>query len=134
MNTRIYSFLIYLSGAVFLFFGLAFLIAPEYFGSMVDMEFSKPNALIDIRATYGGMLLGIAVWFFYCGKTNRVSEGLFSSFLMVSGLLLGRITGTIISGSPNKVTVFFLISEVFISAILLIFIIKHRNNIKKKEA
>lgn len=113
--------LLSIAAFVWLFYGIGYLIAPNFFASLVDMEFLTPNALIDARALLGGMLVGTGVWWAYCLRNDkRVFLGLLSAFLICGGLFLGRTIGAIISGGPNAVNIFYIVIEGVVSIIMFL--------------
>jgi len=113
--------LLWLNVCIFLVFGLGYLVAPNYLGSFVDMQLSAPNALIDMRALYGGMLVGISIWYLYCAMDEaRIHQGLLSAMFIASGLLSGRLIGVLVSGSPNGATIFYVLTEVLVVLLLAV--------------
>jgi hypothetical protein len=88
---------------LFVLFGLGFILAPSALSNFVTgTEPGNTNAIIDMRATYGGMGLGVGLLFGY-SALQRGAElfGVTASFLILSGIALGRIYGMAIGGSPN---------------------------------
>jgi len=111
--------MLWLLFAVWFIFGAGYLAAPAFFASLVDMELTAPNALIDVRGLYGGQLLGIAAWFGYCAVSDkRLYLGVTSAFLIVAGLFAGRLVGVAVDGGPNGVNLFYVIIEGVVSMIM----------------
>lgn len=64
-------FFVRLTGLIFLIFGVACVIAPAQMPeAATGATMQHPVGLIDLRATYGGMSLGVAVILF--GKNGDV--------------------------------------------------------------
>jgi hypothetical protein len=58
--------------------------------------------LIDMRATYGGMGLGIGLAFWFCARQREtVIAGLVGILLVLAATALARVVGFIADGSPN---------------------------------
>ena len=63
--------LLWINAAFFLVFGALFLVAPGVFAELLTGATpATTNALIDIRATYGGMALGIGLFFAFCARQH----------------------------------------------------------------
>ena len=74
---------------VFLGFGVAFLVDPQMFFDEVDLVLTPPAALLEIRAMYGGMQIGVAAF---------VASSLFGvvprrDAILLSGLALAGLAG-----------------------------------------
>lgn len=73
-----------------------------------------------MRATYGGMALGIAIFFGICARNpDTVRIGLIASALVLSGIAFGRIMGMFIDGNPNIFIYLLLSAEVLFAALIL---------------
>ena len=107
--------LLWVNAACFLIFGAAFLISPGFMAQLLTGTTpSAPNALIDIRATYGGMALGIGLFFAFCARRpQRVRIGLIASLLVASGIVFGRLAGIVVDGSPNAAMIALLAGDSF---------------------
>ena len=62
--------LLVLLGLMFLSFGVAFLLRPAQMAQMVGIELPEPTARMEIRAFYGGLEIGLAVFLFACAATG----------------------------------------------------------------
>ena len=84
--------LLWINAAFFLLFGALFLVAPGVFAELLTGAApATTNALIDIRATYGGMALGIGLFFAFCARQQAsVRIGLIASLLVAAGIVFGR--------------------------------------------
>lgn len=116
---------ILLTGLVFLAFGLACLVAPAaVLQAATGAAVVHPVALIDLRATYGGMSLGVGVILFLL-TTNPalIRLGLLAVLALMLGMAGSRAIGMLVESSSNSVMLLYLILEIAaasISAILLL--------------
>lgn len=114
--------LLWVSSALFLAFGLGFVLIP---GDLVEYATGTipgtTSAMIDLRATYGGMALGIGFFFGLCAyRPETVKIGLTASLMVMAFIAGGRIFGIIIDGSPNGFMWLLLASEVLFMMLLLL--------------
>ena len=107
------SILLWVNAACFLIFGAAFLIAPSAMARLLTgITPTAPNVLIDIRATYGGMALGIGLFFAFCARQSKTWRiGLIASLLVASGIVFGRLAGIAVDGSPNAAMIALLAGD-----------------------
>jgi len=114
--------LVFVNGVLFVGFGLGFMAAPVFFsGLFTGGVFSTTSAIIDVRATYGGLGLGLGFWFLLCSKEN-IRLGLQGSLVVLASIILGRVVGLIMDGGPNMFMFVFLGAEVvfFLAALYAI--------------
>jgi len=105
-------FSIILSAIVFSGFGVAFLLFPLFMASVVGIELSTPSAVIDFRATYGGLEIGLAVFFAICAfKESWIRHGLVAQAASLGGFAFGRIVGLILDGTPQPIIYYLLFAE-----------------------
>lgn len=96
----------------FTLFGLLFLFWPEAMIAKVGLQATAPAALIDIRATYGGMELGIAAMLGYCAVSiGGTAFGLFAATFAFAGLAIGRLVAIVLSGGASGFTWFLFTLE-----------------------
>lgn len=115
------SFLIDFNAILFFMYGLGFLFFPEYLSALVTGDSpSNSSAIMDMRATYGGISLGFGLLLAYCARCAKTTTtGLWGIILVVGGMALGRLAGIIIDGSPNTIMYIFLILELTIVTVAL---------------
>jgi hypothetical protein len=64
--------LLRVNAALFIAFGTCFIVAPEFFAdALTGSEPWTSSALIDMRATYGGMCLGVGLAFWFCARQRE---------------------------------------------------------------
>ena len=103
--------LVFVNGVLFVGFGLGFIISPGFFLKLfTETTLSLSSAVIDVRATYGGLGLGVGVWLLLCFKDN-VRLGLLGSLVVLASIILGRTIGLIVDGNPNIFMFVFLGAE-----------------------
>ncbi|MDQ3063681.1 MAG: DUF4345 domain-containing protein [Acidobacteriota bacterium] len=105
-------FSIILSAVVFGGFGVAFLFFPLLTAAIVGIELSAPSAIIDFRATYGGLEIGLATFFVICAfKKSWIRPGLVAQAASLGGLAFGRIVGLILDETPQPIIYYLLVAE-----------------------
>jgi len=126
MLLRISTFAIRLTGLIFLLFGGACVIAPtEIFLATTGSSITDSVALIDIRATYGGMSVGVAAILFLLGSSSAtIRTGLFAVLALMLGMAGGRLAGMLIEPSTNWIMLFYLTLELVAASLSAILIYK----------
>ena len=103
---------------IFGLFGLAFALAPQYSAEMMSVQPDAPNGWIDLRATYGGANVGVAVVLFLCLRNPaRRADGLFLILVLTIGFMIGRILGLL--GETGENYVHYVVFAIEILSILL---------------
>lgn len=76
------------TAAVFFVYGLLFYVIPlEAFEFVVDGSVTSSSGVTDMRATYGGMSVGIGIILFMLGRNPQtVQLGLISVFVVMLGM------------------------------------------------
>lgn len=101
-----------LSALIFGTFGLAFLSSPTTMAGRVDITLPTPTAIIDFQAIYGGLEVGLAVFFAYCTVVNRwLHPALLVQALSLGGSALGRLVGVLQAGSAQPLIYWLLLAE-----------------------
>ncbi|MEE3320543.1 MAG: DUF4345 family protein [Pseudomonadota bacterium] len=111
--------LVRLVAAVFLLYGLGFIVAPGVLMSQVVGEVPvASSAWIDLRATYGGLSVGVGVilWVL-AGSAATLRTGALGVSVLMVAMALGRSVGIAVDGNPNGYMLLYLVMEA-IAAIL----------------
>jgi len=92
------SVLIYIAAAIFMLFAIAYLVAPTAMVALIGISLTTSGET-DIRATYGGLQAGIALFLFWTAMSNvRISTGLVALLLICSSVAVFRGVGILVSG------------------------------------
>ncbi len=112
--------LLWITAALFLAFGLGFILVPAFFSQLITgASPATSSGLADMRATYGGISLGLAVFWGWCARgRNTQHAGLLSSLLVLSAAAFGRLIGMIVDGSPNVFMFVLFAAEVLFAALI----------------
>jgi hypothetical protein len=113
--TKIMNFQINLlrfAAIVFDLFGLACFFLPQQMVGLIGYQLTQPSAIGEVRATYGGLSIGIAIFLWLCANPTHARLGLRLMLLVVAGLMIGRIVGIAIDGPPNIAALALLTTEV----------------------
>ena len=98
-----------LCALTFLGLAIALLIWPAEILKNVDLTFETPTAFADIRADYGGCILGVGLFLCWCTwKKELVRVGLLCTGLTLLGYASGRILSLLVDGMPKRI-IFILI-------------------------
>jgi len=91
------------NGCLFVAFGLGFMLIPETLAAFLTGAAPEtPSAVTDMRATYGGMALGLGVMFGLCARDPRYLRlGVEGIVGVMAALALARLVGMVLDGSPN---------------------------------
>lgn len=113
--------LLWITSVLFVMFGVAYIVAPQDFADLVTgVSPDAPSAVIDMRATYGGVALGLGLFVGICARRpNLLRQGLILSLLVVASIGAARLWGFVADGSPNGFMIVFLATEV-VSVVLYI--------------
>ena len=99
-------------------FGIALLIFPNLIG-LVGVKELTNSGLVEIRALYGGLELGIGLFFLLAlNRPKWVRATLVAQVCLVGGLALGRIFGLVATNWQAKPVVYLILAAELILAIL----------------
>lgn len=83
-----------LNGAIFALIGIYFTFFLKAGSSTLGISFTKAQGITDFRATYGGMCLGIGLFFFIAyAQTSLYEAGLWLALTLYIGLGSVRLGG-----------------------------------------
>ena len=110
--------LVALSACIFAGFGLWLFIDPGALAG-IGIELTEPAARIDVRATYGGLELGLTAALLYCVYANRwLSPALLVSACAIAGFGLGRLGGIALEGQGTPLMWAFVGIEAVVATVL----------------
>jgi len=107
-----------INSIVFLLYGLAFILFPEVLSFFItEAKPTSKSALIDMRATYGGMSFGFGLLLEYMLRDRKFLRiAVLAIVLIVGGMALGRTFGMLLDGTPNRMMYIFLCIEIIVVA------------------
>ena len=120
-NIKRGSVLIYIAAAIFMLFAIAYLVVPTEMVAPIGIHLTASGET-DIRATYGGLQAGIALFLLWTAMSNvRISSGLIALLLICGSVAIFRGIGILISGELGLHYVGFLfeIPLAFLAAVTL---------------
>lgn len=113
--------LTFFSVLVFGGIGLACLLFPVQMAVGIDISLPTPTAIIDFRATHGGFLLGLGLFFIYCLFNKAfLRVGLIVQAVSLGGFAFGRLVGLALDGTPKTILIYLLFAEI-IGCVLAIY-------------
>lgn len=116
-ETIAWSYL-WLAAVVFIGLGVALLFWPTEILKSVEVKFDTPTAFADIRADYGGCILGVGLFLTWCAFQRRfVRAGLLCVGLVFSGYVMGRLISLALDGTPKRI-IFILIAVEVVGALV----------------
>ena len=110
------------SAVVFLGYGIGFTLAPAEMIQLITGDNPRTSsALIDMRATYGGMSLAIGILLVLLMRRSvgGVSDALLLTALVLLCMAITRVFGIVIDGSPNITMLVYLVLEIVVAVIAL---------------
>ena len=115
---KLHTFVVYLAGCFFLFYGLAFSVVPNFMSELVTgTTVDNISALVDFRATYGGMTVSVGLVILYLYKTDQVRLSLLSIIVVLLGMAAARTAGFVVDGATNQLMYVYLVLELLGSAL-----------------
>jgi hypothetical protein len=113
---------------IFLSFGAWALLSPAAVAGLTQVVLTTPTALADGRAVYGGLTLGLALYFALCAmRRELVRAGLWAVLLTVGCAFLGRLAGVVADGADTSETFRTLASEFGITALAAVSLWRDRS-------
>jgi hypothetical protein len=106
--------LLWVTSLLFVAFGIGFVVAPRYFADLVTGSApTVPSAVIDMRATYGGVALGLGLFFGVAARrATWLRPALVASLLVIACIGGARLVGIVADGEPNSFMLLLLATEV----------------------
>jgi hypothetical protein len=95
-----------------LLFGLAYLVAPREMTALVGMNLGLPSAVGDVRASYGGLPIALAIFLWLCATPDRARLGGLLLVLTGVGLAASRVLSATLDGAPNVVAITLFVVEI----------------------
>ena len=103
--------LILVGAAIFFFFG-AWLFAIPTALEGVGIQLTTPEAFVDVRATYGGLELGLAAFLAVAqARPAWHRAGLLAAAMAIGGFGTARLAGILLAGEGTSLMWFFVVIE-----------------------
>src|SRR5262245_15795455 len=103
---------------IFIPFGVWALVDPVTVAGWTQVGLPTPTALADGRAVYGGLTLGLGVFFALCARRPEfVQAGLWAVVLTLAGPMSGRLIGVAVDGAGTAETYRTLVSELVLASL-----------------
>lgn len=108
------KFLVNLTAAVFVLYGIGFALSPKAMSELVTGGSPMTaSGMIDLRSTYGGLSLAVGVCLFFLAR----SQGLLPLGLRAVAIIMGamastRVIGFVVDGPPDSMMWTFLAAEI----------------------
>jgi hypothetical protein len=90
-----------LSAANFLAAGLFALVLPAANASIIQIQLGGVISSSDLRAVYGGLRIGIGLFFAWAVSTGHWRPGLIAAVAVFGGNVLGRLVSLLADGVPE---------------------------------
>jgi hypothetical protein len=102
MGERLGTLVLFVSGLALLLVGTNGLIEPRTLLAPLGILLPSPSALNEARANYGGMHVGMGLFFMTAAfrPALRVAA-LMVAIVFMGGLFAGRVVSTLVDGAPD---------------------------------
>ena len=102
-----------LSVTLFIFYGLGFALKPALMAMLTTgLDVNTSSALVDIRSTYGGMMMGIGLCIFYAYKAVSRHAALMMIAIVLSLMAMTRGLGFALDGHGDALMYAYFLLEV----------------------
>jgi hypothetical protein len=109
------------SAIIFVLVGAAFLFLPQQYAAVLEISALTPLGRTDLRATYGGLELGIGIFLIVCvGRRGWIRQGLWALALTTGGFATGRLIGFVSERSAPQLMLIFLVIEVVVTCLSIV--------------
>lgn len=106
-------------------FGLAYFIRPQETANLSGMLLMEPAAVTDVRAYYGGLQLGLAVWLgLALLRGDLLRPALMLLVLLYASLFLGRLGGLFLDGGAQQTFNLYAMLVELVSALLAFWLLR----------
>jgi uncharacterized protein YjeT (DUF2065 family) len=109
---KLHALVIWLTGLFFVLYGIAFAVAPNAMSQLVTgAAVTGVSALVDFRATYGGMIIAVGIAILYLHRIRQVRLSLGFIILVLMLMATTRAIGFAIEGKANTLMYVFFVLE-----------------------
>ena len=108
--------LLFACALVFVGVGAAFLLIPARYAQILEISLPTAMARMDVRATYGGLELGVGIFLILCAvRRELIRPGLWLLALAIGGFAAGRLVGLFAEGTITRFMMYFLVLELVVT-------------------
>ena len=87
---------------------------------LFGIQLTQPSAFGDVRAIYGGLGIGAALFLWQCATPTHARMGVRLLLLSFGGLLFSRSLSIVIDGPPNAAALVLLSLEVVMTIVSML--------------
>lgn len=99
---KLETIVVFLAATFFVAYGLAFAVAPNATsGAVTGLTMSNVSALVDFRATYGGMTVAVGLVTLYLHHIQQSRACLVTIVIVLMSMACTRALGFVVDGSGN---------------------------------
>jgi len=91
--------------------GVACLVAPEALLAPVHVRPDDAVGVVELRAMYGGLEVGMAVFLLWCLRTGQTRPGVVAAWASIGALGLVRGVAWVMAGAPPSLHPWLLLAE-----------------------
>ena len=114
------SLVVWFAGVFFILYGVAFAIEPYGMAQVTTaLEPNTVSALVDIRATYGGMTIAVGIVVIYLKQCVSIQHSLLVVWLVLLCMAVTRAIGFISDGETNALMYLYFAAEVMGAALAI---------------
>lgn len=115
-----------LCGLAFVLIGINTFVDPLRAVAPLELNANTVSALNELRATYGGMQIGIGLFLLAgVGMAALMRPALLAQALLVGGLVVGRLVGIALDGLPSGFVQGLLALELTIAVLSVLLYRRH---------
>jgi uncharacterized protein DUF4345 len=120
------------AGITLAVYGAVFFFVPHVLGDIVGLQFTSPNAPVEIRSFYGGLEFGIAAFLLTCAwRPALVPAGILLCALAFSCAGAARLIGVAQYGSDGPSQPLVGAIELALAIVCTLFTIRRREAMKR---
>ena len=117
---------LYFFAAVFIVYGVAGFLDPVSSVANMGIIIDNTHAKIEVRATYGGLLVGLGFLFAYSANSDSsIRFGLVAIICILTTVGLSRLYGIMVDGDNEAIQWNFLIMELVGAVIAALILFLH---------
>jgi len=107
-------------------FGVGFLVRPRRFANLIDLRLDSTTAISDVRAVYGGLEIGLAIFLAWCAvDPTRIQVGLGVTAIVFGAVAASRLVGMFLDRPVTSMTVKIFAAEAATAIIAVLLADRH---------